>query len=160
MAAPTSTSTCHCKAIKLTFPTPTEKLNECHCTICRRYGALWAYYNPKDVQIEGPKTDTYQYGEKRIDFHRCPSCGCMTHWADVQDENASEMGVNCNMLEKEELRRFERTVDEHGPWTMMMLGSSGVYSGSSHVRNLLLWLSFCRHGQRKNCCLGLIPISL
>lgn len=117
MAAPTSTSstaTCHCKAIKLTFPTPTEKLNECRCTVCRRYGALWAYYNPKDVQIQGPKTDTYQYGEKNNDFHRCPSCGCMTHWADAKDENPTEMGVNCNMLEKEELRRFERTVDEDG----------------------------------------------
>lgn len=112
--ATSSTATCHCKAIKLTFPTPTEKLNECHCTICRRYGALWAYYNPKDVQIEGPKTDTYQFGEKNNDFHRCPSCGCMTHETDAKDENATEMGVNCNMLEKEELRRFERTVDEHG----------------------------------------------
>ncbi|CAF9940584.1 hypothetical protein IMSHALPRED_002087 [Imshaugia aleurites] len=117
MAAPTSsssTATCHCKAIKLTFPTPTEKLNECHCNICRRYGALWAYYNPKDVQIEGPKTDTYQYGEKNNDFHRCPKCGCMTHWTDAKDENPTEMGVNCNMLEKEELRRLERTVDENG----------------------------------------------
>ncbi len=38
----------------------------------------------------------------------------MTHSADAKDENATEMGVNCNMLEKEELRRFERTVDEHG----------------------------------------------
>ena len=166
--ATSSTATCHCKAIKLTFPTPTEKLNECHCTICRRYGALWAYYNPKDVQIEGPKTDTYQFGEKNNDFHRCPSCGCMTHKTDAKDENATEMGVNCNMLEKEELRRFERTVDEHGdappfkvnnvpdeyePWTMMMLGSSGVCSGSFYIRNLLPWLSFCRHGQRKNCCL-------
>ena len=117
MAAPTSTSstaTCHCKAIKLTFPTPTEKLNGCRCTVCRRYGALWFYYNPKAVQIERPKTDTYQYGEKNNDFHRCLNCGCMTHETDAKDENATEMGVNCNMLEKEELTRFERTVDENG----------------------------------------------
>ena len=38
----------------------------------------------------------------------------MTHWADAKDENPAEMGVNCNMLEKEELRRLERTVDENG----------------------------------------------
>ena len=115
MAAPTSvTATCHCKAIKLTFPTPTEKLNECHCTICRRYGALWAYYNPKVVHIEGPKTDTYQCNGKNHDFHRCPNCGCVTHWAEA-DENATKMGVNCNMLEKEELRKLGRAVDEDGP---------------------------------------------
>lgn len=38
----------------------------------------------------------------------------MTHETDAKDDNATEMGVNCNMLEKEELRRFERTVDENG----------------------------------------------
>ena len=38
----------------------------------------------------------------------------MTHWADAQKENASAMGVNCNMLEKEELRKLERIVDEDG----------------------------------------------
>ena len=116
MAAPASTSstaTCHCKAIKLTFPTPTVKLNECHCNLCRRYGVLWAYYRPKDVQVEGPKTDIYQHGEKNSYYHRCPTCGCMTHHTDARDENG-DMAVNCNMLEKEELKRFERTVDENG----------------------------------------------
>ena len=38
----------------------------------------------------------------------------MTHWTDAKDENAMEMGVNCNMLEKDELRKLERTVDDNG----------------------------------------------
>jgi hypothetical protein len=38
----------------------------------------------------------------------------MTHYTDAKDENATEMAVNCNMLEKEELGRLERIVDEDG----------------------------------------------
>ncbi|MCJ1321638.1 hypothetical protein MMC15_006983 [Xylographa vitiligo] len=114
----------------LTFPTPTEKLNECHCNICRRYGAVWAYYHPKDVRIEGPTTDAYQYGEKNNSFHRCANCGCVTHWTDAKDENPPEMGVNCNMLEKEELRRFERTVDEDGTTPQFPVNKARYEHGS------------------------------
>lgn len=113
----TLTSSCHCGAVKITFDTPTEPLNECHCRICRRYGALWAYSDPALVTITGPKTDTYRYGNMTHDFHRCPGCGCVTHWADFEGEEKTppKMGINCNMLEKDVLARLDREVDEDGP---------------------------------------------
>jgi hypothetical protein len=30
-----------------------RQLNECNCSICRRYGARWAYYRRKSVRVLG-----------------------------------------------------------------------------------------------------------
>ncbi|KAF1352001.1 hypothetical protein BDV97DRAFT_388573 [Delphinella strobiligena] len=49
--------TCHCKAITITFPPLREPANECLCNICRRYGALWAYYKPDEVRVEGDEIE-------------------------------------------------------------------------------------------------------
>ncbi len=49
-------ATCHCSAVHLTCdPAPVE-VTECTCSICRRYGVLWAYYEPSQVRIEGAAT--------------------------------------------------------------------------------------------------------
>ena len=102
----TLTSNCNCKAVRLTFPSPDKALNECLCSICRRYGALWAYYQPKEVQIEGEPTEVYEWGDKNIQFHRCKSCGCVTHWTWANNKN-NVMGVNCRMLEREDVEKLE-----------------------------------------------------
>jgi hypothetical protein len=102
----TLTANCHCKAVRLTFPLPEKALNECLCSICRRYGVLWAYYQPEEVQIEGEPTEFYIWGDKDIQFHRCKKCGCVTHWAPA-DKKHEIISVNCRMLEKEDLEKFE-----------------------------------------------------
>ncbi len=102
----TLTATCHCKAVRITFPPPDKHLNECQCSICRRYGALWAYYKRDEVQIEGQITETYIWGDKHIEFHRCQKCGCMTHWAPTENTK-QKLGVNCRMLEREHLEKLE-----------------------------------------------------
>lgn len=35
---------CHCGAVRLTLPSVPEKATKCNCSICRRLGGLWAYY--------------------------------------------------------------------------------------------------------------------
>jgi hypothetical protein len=37
-------SSCHCGVVKLEIQSAREEVNDCNCSICRRYGALWAYY--------------------------------------------------------------------------------------------------------------------
>src|SRR3954462_5484760 len=96
---------CHCKTVQLTFPTPQKALTECHCSICHRYGVLWSAFPPEEVKIEG-KTEFYVWGDKNIQFHRCKSCGCVTHWEPV-DKVHKIISVNCRMLEREDLERFE-----------------------------------------------------
>lgn len=93
--------TCHCKAITIHLDHKPKCLNECHCSICRRYSAQWAYYQIKQIEIvaEPDATDSYLWGDKMIEFHRCRKCGCVTHWMPV-DKSETRLGVNGRLLEK------------------------------------------------------------
>lgn len=83
------------------LPTLREPANECLCSICRRYGALWAYYKPDEVQVEG-ETEAYIWGKKRLAYNRCKNCGCMTHYSVVKpEETEPRVVVNCRMMERE-----------------------------------------------------------
>ena len=116
-------SSCHCGAVRLKIEAAPETVTDCNCSICRRYGTLWAYYSPKVVRITPPEgaTDIYMWDDKAIEFHRCKSCGCVTHWAPV-DKKHDRMGVNARMMTPEVLAqarvRFldgantERYIDE------------------------------------------------
>ncbi len=95
-------SSCHCGAVKLEIRAAPAELNNCSCSICRRYGALWAYYSPTQVRLIGPQDATvcYLWGERSIEFHRCRCCGCVTHWAAV-DKHVDRMGVNARLMAPE-----------------------------------------------------------
>jgi hypothetical protein len=95
-------SSCHCGAVKLLIQAAPEEVNDCNCSICRRYGALWAYYSPAQVRIVATTdaTNCYLWGEKSIEFHRCQNCGCVTHWAAV-DHQVDRMGVNARLMAPE-----------------------------------------------------------
>lgn len=101
------TGKCHCGTIQITFPPPRETLNDCHCSICRRYGTLWAYYDVKEVQING-ESEGYLWGDKELTFHRCRGCGCVTHWWPTDKAQiATQMGINCRILEMEDFEKLE-----------------------------------------------------
>ena len=101
-------ASCHCGAVVLTLAeTPTE-VTECNCSICRRYGVLWAYDSPASVVIrERTRTDVYLWGDREIRFHRCSCCGCVTHWLPV-DGTLDRMGVNARLLDPELARTLAR----------------------------------------------------
>ncbi len=98
-------ASCHCGAVHLEIAAPPESLTECNCSICRRYGVLWAYYSPQQVRIVPPTgaTDTYAWGERSIEFHRCRQCGCVTHWAAI-GAPSDRMGINARLMHPELLR--------------------------------------------------------
>ena len=111
-------SSCHCGAVKLAVPRAPSELTDCNCTICRRYGALWAYYSPKEVAITGA-SDVYLRGDKSIEFHRCRVCGCVTHWAPA-DKTHDRMGVNCRMMEPEIIAHARvRKLDGFDTWKFL-----------------------------------------
>jgi len=76
-------ATCHCGAVQIAVRRMTRTLTSCNCSICRRYGALWAYYAPSSVTIKAPKGGLAEYSwNRRIrNFYRCKICGCVTHYA-------------------------------------------------------------------------------
>ena len=93
-------ASCHCGAVRLEIDTPPAEVTECNCSICRRYGVLWAYYRPRQVRLDPPDaaTDLYMWDDRSIGFHRCRNCGCVTHWAPV-DPAVDRMGVNARLLD-------------------------------------------------------------
>jgi hypothetical protein len=102
----------------LEIQTPLETVTDCNCSICRRYGVLWAYYSPMQVRIIAASgaTDTYTWDDRSIEFHRCKSCGCITHWAAV-DKSVDRLGVNARLMDPDVLsaarvRKLDGAVSE------------------------------------------------
>jgi hypothetical protein len=92
---------CHCGAVRWTFEGVPESASACSCTLCRRYGVLWAYgYQDEGIRVSGP-THAYLRGERWIEFHFCPSCGCVTHWraAAPADDGRRRIAVNLRLAE-------------------------------------------------------------
>jgi hypothetical protein len=97
------TATCHCGAIRVEVPHQPEALTNCNCSICRRYGTLWAYYPADTVRVaaEPGATSEYVWGSKMLRFVRCSICGCVTHWERIVPGGSGKMGVNARNLEPE-----------------------------------------------------------
>ena len=98
---PMLSATCHCGAVRVEVPEPPESLTDCNCSICRRYGTLWAYYKAASVTISGhpENTEGYVWGDKTLRFSRCRTCGCVTHWEPLELRGDSKVGVNARIFE-------------------------------------------------------------
>jgi len=84
---------CHCGAIRWQYEAPLESATACNCTVCRRYGALWAYgYKGEEIRVSG-STQHYSRG-KAIEFHFCSTCGCVPYYlGTARDENGRQKAV-------------------------------------------------------------------
>jgi hypothetical protein len=77
------TTACHCGRVQVKLPSKPSKLKECLCSVCFKYGSLWAYFLRRDVEIiTTPGTTIQAYirddSDGDISFNRCGHCGCMT----------------------------------------------------------------------------------
>ncbi|QGN56517.1 GFA family protein [Novosphingobium sp. Gsoil 351] len=82
-----------------------DRIVECGCSICAKLGVQWAYYAPSDVHLGGA-TDTYVCNNRVIAFHRCRTCGCLSHWATLGTDYG-RMGVNARLFDGVDLSRIE-----------------------------------------------------
>ena len=108
------TGTCHCGDIRIELPSVPESATSCNCSICRRLGAVWAYYEFGTVRITGhpERTQDYIQGDKTLRTVRCARCGCITHWEPLAPEPRAQHGVNLRnfdpgFLESLNVRRFD-----------------------------------------------------
>jgi hypothetical protein len=94
---------CDCGAVHWSFEGIPERATACNCTICRRYGVLWAYdYENERIRVSGP-TRFYAWGDRAIGFHFCPDCGCVTHWRALKprEDGRRRIAVNLRLAEPE-----------------------------------------------------------
>jgi hypothetical protein len=116
------TATCHCGAVTIEVARRPRRLSECNCSICRRYGARWAYYRAIEVKLIAKRgaLDKYVWGDKSLRFVRCARCGCVTHWEAVQRQPGSRMGVNARNFPPSEVANVRvRLFDGAVTWKML-----------------------------------------
>ena len=94
--------TCHCGAVQWHWHHPQlpEGATACNCTVCRRYGTLWIYdHEDEGISVAGP-TRAYIRGDY-VEFHFCPTCGCVAFWRGRQltAEGKRRIAVNLRMSE-------------------------------------------------------------
>lgn len=100
------TATCHCGAVRVEVPERPDTVTDCRCSLCRRYGVLWAYYDAPSVRVaaEAAAIDEYVWGRKVLRFVRCRRCGCVMCWQRIVPvEGRTKMGVNARNFEPEAL---------------------------------------------------------
>jgi hypothetical protein len=91
---------CHCGAVQWRFEGVPESATACNCTVCRRYGVLWAYdFEGERITVAGT-TRIYTRGES-IEFHFCPVCGCVSYWRSRQSgsDGRRRIAVNVRLAE-------------------------------------------------------------
>ena len=99
---------CHCGAVSINVPASPDYLNQCNCTLCTKLGALWGYYSPDQVEIEGARR-AYQRADAdppTIIAHFCEQCGATIDWSPV-DPASHRMGVNMRLFEPADLHGVE-----------------------------------------------------
>lgn len=92
---------CHCLAVQWEYDLPLESVTACNCTLCSRYGALWAYGQlGQGVQIKGP-TSSYTRGSQINGFHFCQTCGCLAYYLarNKDQEGKYRIAVNMRMID-------------------------------------------------------------
>lgn len=98
---------CHCESVKWTYEGTPDGVTACNCTVCRRYGVLWAYdYENEGIKATG-ETTIYTRGED-VEFHFCPTCGCVTYWRGrhADEQGRKRMAVNVRLCEPETVAEF------------------------------------------------------
>lgn len=97
---------CHCGAVRWSFEGVPESATACNCTVCRRYGVLWAYdHEGERIRVSGP-TKAYAWGSRHIGFHFCPDCGCVAYWRAFApgEDGRRRIAVNLRLTEPERVR--------------------------------------------------------
>jgi hypothetical protein len=76
---------CHCGAVSISVASKPRVLVSCNCSICRRYGALWSYYDRGRVKMSRKRgtIEGYTFGNRHRRFVRCTNCGCVMIWEPV-----------------------------------------------------------------------------
>jgi hypothetical protein len=104
---------CHCGAVQFVLTEAPEKLVNCNCSICHRIAALWGHVPIRSVTIIAAPGVTIEYiqGDKTLAIHTCKTCGCTTHWENLQPDG-ERMAVNFRMCAPEvisaiQIRRFD-----------------------------------------------------
>ena len=99
---------CHCGRVRWKFDVAPASATACNCTICRRYGVLWAYDLAGKRTFVSGKMRAYAWGRRGIGFHFCANCGCVAYYRafKADAEGRTRTAVNLRMAEPDIVSRI------------------------------------------------------
>lgn len=98
--------TCHCGAAHWTLEGDPGSITACNCTLCRRYGALWAYdFENERIRIAGPLSSYTRSGPdtSSLEILFCPTCAGIVAWRGLrlEEDGRRRIAVNVRLAEPE-----------------------------------------------------------
>lgn len=95
------TGGCHCGAVNISLRTKPDYVNDCNCSLCSSVGALWGYFAPSDLTVEGA---THRYtrvdrAQPGVAIHFCANCGATTHWLPLPHVSQTVVGANMRLFD-------------------------------------------------------------
>jgi hypothetical protein len=109
-------ASCHCGAVVLEIARRPRKLTQCNCSICRRYGALWAYCSHSGARVVQGRRWLVKYtqAKRTREFWRCKICGCVTHH---QRPSGATIAVNARNMDPQTVAEVPiRMLDGASTW--------------------------------------------
>ena len=89
---------CHCGSVTWRFDGIPASATACNCTVCRRYGVLWAYdYEGERIAVAGATNVYMRRGDSPLGFHFCATCGCIAYWRSAQPGDRRRIAVNLRL---------------------------------------------------------------
>lgn len=99
---PAIQGTCLCNAVQLDVARLPRQVTQCNCSVCRRYGTLWAYYQRSAVSITAARGGLEEFSVRTggLRFVRCRTCGCIICWDGPGKSREQRMGINTRLLDQ------------------------------------------------------------
>lgn len=93
--------TCLCGAVKLGAARMPRQVTQCNCSVCRKYGTLWAYFREPAIEIGAPRRALARFSRREhgLEFVHCAKCGCVICWKRPGKRTDRYMGVNARLLD-------------------------------------------------------------
>jgi hypothetical protein len=99
---------CHCGKAGWTLEGDPGSITACNCTMCRRYGTLWAYdYEGERMTVSG-ETASYTRASREtssLEILFCPTCACVVSWRGLRigKDGRRRMAVNIRLAPPDEV---------------------------------------------------------
>lgn len=99
---------CHCGQAGWSLSGDPGSITACNCSLCRRYGALWAYdYEGERIAVTGPIQSYTRVGkaDPALEVLFCPACACVLSWRGLrlEEDGRRRMAVNLRLAPPEDI---------------------------------------------------------